>query len=206
MSSKTSPVGGAPPHQASCCFQKESIWIDVALVTGFLALLAIGNLASAGVLHSIGAANAAYLSYGMYGGAALLLIAEVVKVAINRCKKTNGANSPMRLTHGEIQRLKDRVGPYLECFYRYEDFEPQEVPFVHLYINNLLSHPKFQLDPLGFIIDDTNWPTVSFNDVEKQIHTHTSGTLPHIQVDINLARTFLYETIGKKRCPVRHQA
>jgi hypothetical protein len=83
MSTASSAVGGSGP--ILLCFQKimDSKWTDVALIAGIAALLVIGVLASTGAFSCIGTASAAYLSFEMYGGAALLLIAEIVKIAIN---------------------------------------------------------------------------------------------------------------------------
>ena len=69
----------------------KSRWTDAALITGCAALLIIGIFASVGVFNFIGTTNAAYLSYGMYAGAALFLIIEIVKVVLNRLRGT--ANS-----------------------------------------------------------------------------------------------------------------
>src|ERR1700722_10574323 len=92
MTSETSLVGGSNP--TSSCLHKimKSKWTDVVLITGFVALLIIGIAASAGAFSAIGTTNAAYLSYGMYAGAALLLVAEIVKRVIFCFKKTVHSN------------------------------------------------------------------------------------------------------------------
>jgi hypothetical protein len=86
-------INGAHANGAACsissCFQtlKGSKITDAVLVTSFVALLIIGVLASTGIFQFMGTANAAYLSYGMYAGAALFIIAEVIKVFVNYSKK-----------------------------------------------------------------------------------------------------------------------
>lgn len=86
MTARTSSSSETNFAQASCLSKiKESKWTDIALVTGCAALLVIGILASTGVFNFMGTTNAAYLSYGMYGGAALFLMAEIIKVAVVRC-------------------------------------------------------------------------------------------------------------------------
>lgn|GEM_PF-3868455 len=54
-----------------------------------MALLIIGIAASTGAFNAIGTTNAAYLSYGMYAGAALLLAVEIAKLVRNYCCKDN---------------------------------------------------------------------------------------------------------------------
>ena len=93
----TTAVSGTSPAPSSC-FQtvKESKITDAVLITGLVALLIIGILASTGVFQFMGTTNAAYLSYGMYGGATLFLIAEIVKLAINYCSKPSSIASEPR--------------------------------------------------------------------------------------------------------------
>ena len=56
--------------------------LHAALITGTAALLVIGLLAHFGFFNAMGTTNAAYLSYGMYGGAALLALIEIVNIAL----------------------------------------------------------------------------------------------------------------------------
>ncbi len=115
----TPSARGAGSTLASC-FQavKESKRIDTVLITGFVALLVIGILASTGVFNFMGTKNAAYLSYGMYGGAALFLIAEMIKLAIHCCKRTN---------HGPITKIvfgtewQQRMPPQGTCQITFAD-------------------------------------------------------------------------------------
>jgi len=81
--------GIRPSFFISLCAQKikTSKWTDVALMVSGVALLVIGILASVGLLNSMGAANALFLSYGMYCGAALLFLAEIIKVSLKFCSK-----------------------------------------------------------------------------------------------------------------------
>lgn len=72
---------------------KETKKTDVALITGCVALLIIGAAASCGAFNFIGTTNAAYLSYGMYAGSAIFLLAEVGKVASGYCPKICGNNT-----------------------------------------------------------------------------------------------------------------
>jgi len=85
MFSETSNVRDLGIH--TTCLQKvqESKWTDAALIISSAALLVIGILASIGVFNFIGTANAAYLSYGMYGGTALFFIIEIIRRAIYPC-------------------------------------------------------------------------------------------------------------------------
>lgn len=88
--SETPPLSGTNPNPNSCWTRViESKLIDAALITGFVALLAIGISASTGAFNAVGTTNAAYLSYGMYGGAVLFLIAEVIKIVVKYCQKIN---------------------------------------------------------------------------------------------------------------------
>jgi hypothetical protein len=61
--------------------------LDKALIFGSIVFAILGGLASAGVLNGMGATNAFYFSLGMYGGAALCALLEVVKIALRTCKK-----------------------------------------------------------------------------------------------------------------------
>jgi hypothetical protein len=65
--------------------QRKSYIIDVILGLSGVALLVIGILASSGTLQFMGTANANCLSYGMYTGAALCFIAEIIRLIIT-CK------------------------------------------------------------------------------------------------------------------------
>lgn len=87
MSHETLQVSSAHSHSSCLHTIGKSKWTDAALITGFIALLVIGILASTGVFNFIGTTNAAYLSYGMYGSAALLLMAEVIKIVVKYCHK-----------------------------------------------------------------------------------------------------------------------
>lgn len=60
-------------------------WVDIALILGSIACLTIGVLATEGYFNAIGTLNATYLSYGMYGGALVAFIAEIVKAAVGNC-------------------------------------------------------------------------------------------------------------------------
>jgi hypothetical protein len=62
-------------------------WPHIVLVTGSVALLIIGILATLGILNGMGTTNAAYLSYGMYGGAALFALAEIAILIRSYCPK-----------------------------------------------------------------------------------------------------------------------
>lgn len=82
-SSKNVLVQSSSPSPSYYLLQAEiSRCTDVILLTGSLALLTIGILASIGQFNFIGTTNAAYLSYGMYSSAALFLIIEIVKTSI----------------------------------------------------------------------------------------------------------------------------
>lgn len=85
-------VGGSNKIYTFCANIQEK-WIDIALILACVACLAIGVLATKGYLNAIGTVNATYLSYGMYGGAALAFIAEVTKLAVGACKEGGSAPS-----------------------------------------------------------------------------------------------------------------
>jgi len=86
--SKASVIGGTNPNSSSFWDKViKSKWTDAALITGFVALLIIGIAASTGAFNAIGTTNAAYLSYGMYAGAALLLAAQIAKLVRNCLKE-----------------------------------------------------------------------------------------------------------------------
>jgi hypothetical protein len=82
------------------CFQRMTPpkLSDVVLITGCVALLIIGILASTDSLHFMSNTEAMWLSYGMYGGALLLFIAEIVK--ITACVK----DRPISTTSASTQR------------------------------------------------------------------------------------------------------
>jgi hypothetical protein len=82
---------------------RESKYTDALLVTSFVAFLILGILATTGIFQCLGTTNAAYLSYGMYAGAALFLIAEIIKLAINCSKKTDDSDSSATSTESEIK-------------------------------------------------------------------------------------------------------
>jgi hypothetical protein len=86
--------GGDPVNSVNSSFWetvekvKQSPWTGVALVATAVALLAIAALCSAGVFSFVGVTTAAYITYAMYGGIALFLLAEIVRVVINQFSKT----------------------------------------------------------------------------------------------------------------------
>lgn len=86
--SDTSTIGKSNSTPSSCfrAVKERSTYADVALVVSSVTLLVIGMLATAGVFNFIGTTNAAYLSYGMYGAAALLFIVLAIK-CIRNCAK-----------------------------------------------------------------------------------------------------------------------
>jgi len=136
----------------SSSFQRiiESKWSDVALIAGCAALLVIGILASTGIFNLIGTTNAAHLSYGMYAGATLFLLAEIAKIAIKYARQNyshaagptptdkdplisfprpvpKNYTSPSKkqsvcLTQEEIQSLKTQAIPYANTHY-YPDLD-----------------------------------------------------------------------------------
>lgn len=88
--SETSALSSTNPNSSSCWSKViESKWTDAALISSVVALLIIGLAASTGAFNAIGTTNAAYLSYGMYGGAALFLITEVIKIVVKYCQRIN---------------------------------------------------------------------------------------------------------------------
>lgn len=125
MATTTNSIGASNPT-ASCSHQiMESKLTDVAFITGFAALLIIGILSSTGVFNFIGTTNAAYLSYGMYGGAALFLIAEMIKVAINCYSTQNTTKNVIKnvapLSQEEVQNLKTQAKLCAQKAYRIFD-------------------------------------------------------------------------------------
>jgi len=171
-------------HTPSCLEKaKDSKWIDAALIVSAAALLIIGILASVGVFNFIGVTNAAFLSYGMYGGVALLLIAEAVKVIVKKCVPSYGA-----FTREQFQELKKTVltaikdqkdqsqGLFRDCITKIlvdqiMYFTPQErkqfdsqcddlVQDLEKYIKITLNHPRFRNSPSSYL---ENW--------EKQMHS-----------------------------------
>lgn len=73
---------------------QNSKWTDATLLTGAVALLVIGLMASSNVFNAIGTAQATYLSYGMYGGAALLSTLEIIKSVRSSCCKNQHVEEP----------------------------------------------------------------------------------------------------------------
>ncbi len=87
-----SSEGIHPIHQNSeyaFCHKMQERWIDIALILGGIACLTIAVLATTGCFNAMGSVNATYLSYGLYGGAAIALIALVAKIAIGDCQPGN---------------------------------------------------------------------------------------------------------------------
>jgi hypothetical protein len=101
MSQSSSNVGPNGVFHRECLQNMvKSKWTDVALIVGTIVFLLIGILASSGVFNSIGTSQAAHLSYGMYGGAALLFVAEIIK-RVTLCVKTDvTANSKTSILMG----------------------------------------------------------------------------------------------------------
>lgn len=81
----TQPVSNDALNSSYFQYIKESKWTDIVLITSCVAFLIIGILASTGLLDSMGTTNASSFSYGMYTGAALFCMAEVIKIALNCC-------------------------------------------------------------------------------------------------------------------------
>lgn len=173
FSSATSTTGSLSP--VSSCMQKvkESKWIDVALITGCVALLVMGILASTGVFNVMGTTNAAHFSYGMYGGAAFLFIVDVTKVAINKCAKNDTAKRVVKrfnLSEKEIQYIKAQAVSYASTNFVAFDYpyiknpdgsgfavdpRQQEADLAAQkelleYINNIIDNPEYQENPVGY--------------------------------------------------------
>jgi|GEM_PF-5808479 len=64
------------------CHWIQENWVDIALSVSCVACLTIGALATLGYLDAIGTTKASYLSYGMYGAAALAFLVEIANLAV----------------------------------------------------------------------------------------------------------------------------
>jgi hypothetical protein len=139
------------------CFQKviDSKWTDLALVIGIVAFALIGVLCTVGVFNFIGTTNALYLSYGAYAGAALLAIAEVIKLVLNYCcaKKEEPKRDP--LTPEEISNLENIMSDWV-----FKNAEPMNEKDTNMtwgrlalqgLIKKTLGNPDFQNDPTTFL-------------------------------------------------------
>jgi hypothetical protein len=93
----------------------KSKWTDVALIASTIVFLLIGILASSGIFNSIGSSQAAYLSYGMYGGAAVLFVAEIIK-RVTLCMSTDvtanssRTNDPAIKSSNSLVNTNDNLG------------------------------------------------------------------------------------------------
>jgi hypothetical protein len=184
MASETNLVGGA--SSTSSCLQKimESKWTDVALITGCAALLVIGILASSGVFNFMGTTNAAYLSYGMYVGAALFLIAEIIKLVINKVgisqssKKQPKLSIVNPLSQEEIQKLKQQAKLHANNNASVSPFDLETIPnpngpgfmiadptleqiqqaqnALFDYLIKIIDEADFQRNPVGYLVKI--WP------------------------------------------------
>jgi len=115
----TSSADRHPSSEIACLQVKESKWPEAILIVSGIACVIIGALASAGIFNSIGTLNAAYLSYGMYGTAALFLLGGVIKIVLSACVKKGSlgghqpeqpldkAESASHTTLPETQRKED---------------------------------------------------------------------------------------------------
>jgi len=161
MATVTNRISG--DHQiapTSSCFQKTSTlkWADIALIAGCAALLIIGILASTGVLNCIGTTNAAYLSYGMYAGAALLLLAESIKCVVSR-HNTNNKHNVKALTDEQLQKLNKDALTALQQDWQMTNTEGQITNETDLYIvanmekcvHEITGSKAFRKDPEKYI-------------------------------------------------------
>lgn len=140
---------------------KETKKTDVALITGCVALLIIGIAASCGAFNFIGTTNAAYLSYGMYAGAALCLLTEVGKVASHYCPKSSShpkkfdshlpdedeypfVNSIDPLNEGNLAYLKGEAK-------KFADTAGELSEDLYSYLIQIINDQKFQKDPQAYL-------------------------------------------------------
>jgi len=203
--------------QTPPCLQKikASKWIDVALLTGFAALLIIGILASTGVLNAIGTTQSLNLAYGMYAGAGLFLLAELIKVVVNRCtiqdertlstegfKASNPSNITRALTSAQLKQLKKLVIDEVD-FYKQsvrENLQPAMKSYNELvtndlekFVNAVMANKNFLNDPKDYL---NNWADIQNNQHAFEEWCKTSE---HPQPDIPLGderRTTLEITLA----------
>jgi hypothetical protein len=144
--SGSSLVKGAA-HPSSCWHSMaKSKWTDAALITGFVALLIIGILASTGVFLSIGITNTAFLSYGMYGGAALFLLVEAVNKCLLIYSKKPQRAQPSSTVSPDTVAMRERVKAFAHKSNDYKE--------ALAYILAVGEEPRFQQDPSLYI---DNW-------------------------------------------------
>jgi len=168
-------VGDHRLASTSLCRQKTaaSSWIDVTLIIGFVALLIIGILATAGVLDCIGTTNAVYLSYGMYAGAALFILANIVKVAVNRCSSHQEHASKAALTHKQIERFKKYCAEEKKHEldeYVLDKSDPINdflVKKIDLQIQAIIKNTIFQNDPVNYLTEWLNQYLMLFNEFKN---------------------------------------
>ena len=148
MASETTLNTGSA--QTTSCWQQviESKWTDVALITGAVVLVVIGTLALLGVFGSSPAAS--YLGIAMTGGTLLFVIAEIVKVVINRCSsKTQITVTP--LTQEEVQKLKEQAKLFAQINTGDSAADPSPDALFECCVK-IIDLPEFQKDPVGSLV------------------------------------------------------
>lgn len=140
----------ATSHNSYFHIVNQSKWIDIAIVSGCVALLVIGLLATFN--------HAASLSYGMYSCAILLFIVEVVKLVIKHKKSPLITNKKLnqigRLiflsTYPDKQKLFNQVSKTLSAISALQN--PQEY-IAHWKPNNDALE-KATYDIVQFLVSD----------------------------------------------------
>lgn len=173
----------------------KSKWTDLALIASCAALLIIGILVSTGVLNFIGSTNAAYFSYGMYGGAGILIIAELIKTIVSCChpyKKTS--LSPISAEEAQIlrektpnhdpddQKFRNETAKLMREGGLIDGLSDAEINNLQVAAQQLPEDIKIQA--LSIINCDAfkNNPTGYLNDWEKQIKSNTSSKISDLAV------------------------
>jgi apolipoprotein N-acyltransferase len=159
---------------SSTCWNRiiTSKWSDVALITGFVALLIIGIAASAGAFHSIGTTNAAYLAYGMYAAAGTFFIVEGVLIILRGNAKTQEPQLEVPLTSENIDALKYMGNEFVQ-----ESSYPHKKELTE-YITEVLDEDGFKSNPLTFL---STWkPERTMNFLEDQASSFFHGLVYEI--------------------------
>jgi hypothetical protein len=130
---------------------KECGWEDVALFVMAAALLVMGIVASGGVVDAMGRANAQYFSYGMYGGAGVLLVALVIKMVVCYRKQMDFA------------QLKQKGAEFAQNYQFPETFQTERgeaigIPWARgqlaASIRMIVEDLDFQKDPVEYVLQN----------------------------------------------------
>lgn len=165
-------------QNSSSCLNNviESHWTHGVLIASAVALVVIGVIATTGGFNaSIGTTNAANLSYGLYGGAALLSLTEGILIFL-RCK-TDTQEQPAPLNNLPFEPMGPPNPTEIAAikFILVDDFVKNSTcpdkQGLKTHITNILDTPQFQKNPATYMSDWSKSRKL-FSQAEDSLGSH----------------------------------